>query len=146
MDHFVSLAMTAEIQGQPVIDHISVGVSDLERSARFYEATLASLGLSRLVTRPATIGFGKSYPEFWINLRSDMSPVAPESGAHICFRTKSTGAVDAFHAAALVAGGSSDGAPGLRPHERVRYYAAFVRDPDGHRIEAVTFPSDSESL
>ena len=84
-----------------MIDHVSVGVSDLERSARFYEATLAPLGLSRLVTRPATIGFGKTYPEFWINFRAGMTPVAPESGAHICLRAKSTADVDAFHAAAL---------------------------------------------
>jgi catechol 2,3-dioxygenase-like lactoylglutathione lyase family enzyme len=125
-----------------MIDHISVGVSDLERAAGFYQATLAPLGLLRLVTRPATVGFGKAYPEFWINLRADMARVAPDSGVHICLRAKSTGEVDAFHAAALNAGGSSDGAPGLRPHDRVRYYAAFVRDPDGNRIEAVTFPKD----
>jgi catechol 2,3-dioxygenase-like lactoylglutathione lyase family enzyme len=125
-----------------MIDHVSIGVGDLERSARFYETALAPLGLSRLVTRPATVGFGKSYPEFWINLRTGMSPVAPESGCHICLRAKSTGEVDAFHAAALRAGASSDGAPGLRPHDRVRYYAAFIRDPDGNRIEAVIFLSD----
>ena len=123
-----------------MIDHISVGVSDLERSTRFYESALAPLGLSRLVTRPGTVGFGKNYPEFWINLRAGMSPVAPESGCHICLRAKSAGEVDAFHASALGAGGSDDGAPGLRPHDRVRYYAAFIRDPDGNRIEAVTFP------
>jgi catechol 2,3-dioxygenase-like lactoylglutathione lyase family enzyme len=125
-----------------MLDHISVGVSDLERAARFYEASLATLGLTRLVTRPATIGFGKAYPEFWINLRAGMPPVAPGSGVHICLRARSTDAVDAFHAAALSAGGRSDGAPGLRPHDRVKYYAAFVIDPDGNRIEAVTFPSE----
>ena len=125
-----------------MIDHVSIGVSDLDRSARFYEAALAPLGLSRLVTRPATVGFGKNYPEFWINLRAAMSPVAPESGSHICLRAKSAAEVDAFHAAALNAGGSSDGAPGFRPHDRVRYYAAFIRDPDGNRIEAVTLPRD----
>lgn len=124
-----------------MIDHISVGVSELERSAKFYEATLAALGLARLVTRPRTIGFGKAYPEFWINLREGMAPVAAESGAHICLRAKTTAEVDAFHAAALASGGASDGAPGLRPHDRVRYYAAFVTDPDGNRIEAVTFPA-----
>jgi catechol 2,3-dioxygenase-like lactoylglutathione lyase family enzyme len=123
-----------------MIDHVSVGVSDLERSARFYEATLTPLGLSRLVTRPATVGFGKSYPEFWINFRPEMARVEPDSGIHICLRAKSSGEVDAFHAAALKAGGRCDGAPGLRPHDRVRYYAAFVIDPDGNRIEAVTFP------
>jgi catechol 2,3-dioxygenase-like lactoylglutathione lyase family enzyme len=125
-----------------MIDHISVGVADLERAARFYEAALAALGLSRLVTRPATIGFGKSYPEFWINLRAGMAKVPPENGTHICLRAKTTGDVDAFHAAALSAGGHSDGAPGIRPHDRVKYYAAFVIDPDGNRIEAVTFPSE----
>jgi catechol 2,3-dioxygenase-like lactoylglutathione lyase family enzyme len=125
-----------------MIDHVSVGVRDLERAALFYEATLAAVGLSRLVTRPATIGFGRSYPEFWINLRAGMAQVPPESGTHICLRAKSTGEVDAFHAAALGAGGQSDGAPGLRPHDRVRYYAAFVLDPDGNRIEAVTFPAE----
>jgi catechol 2,3-dioxygenase-like lactoylglutathione lyase family enzyme len=126
-----------------MIDHVSVGVIDLERSGRFYEATLASLGLSRLVTRPATIGFGKTYPEFWINLRAGMAPVEEGSGVHICLRAKSAAEVDAFHAAALNAGGGCDGAPGLRPHDRVRYYAAFVVDPDGNRIEAVTFPAGS---
>ena len=125
-----------------MIDHVSVGVSDLERAARFYEQALAPLGLSRLVTRSATIGFGKAYPEFWINLRADMAPVPRDSGAHVCLRAKSTGEVDAFHAAALHAGGNSDGPPGLRPHDRVRYYAAFIIDPDGNRIEAVTFPGD----
>ena len=125
-----------------MLDHISLGVSDLERAARFYEATLATLGLTKLVTRPATIGFGKAYPEFWINLRTGMAPVAPESGVHICLRARTTADVDAFHAAALGAGGRSDGAPGLRPHDRVKYYAAFVIDPDGNRIEAVTFPNE----
>jgi predicted lactoylglutathione lyase len=107
--------------------------------------SLAPLGLSRLVTRPATVGFGKNYPEFWINLRADMAAVQRDSGVHICLRAKSAAEVDAFHAAALNAGGSSDGAPGLRPHDRVRYYAAFIVDPDGNRIEAVTFPSDAAS-
>jgi catechol 2,3-dioxygenase-like lactoylglutathione lyase family enzyme len=124
-----------------MIDHVSVGVSDLDRAAGFYERALAPLGLSRLVTRPATIGFGKVYPEFWINLRAGMKPVPRDSGVHVCLRAKSTGEVDGFHAAALEAGGRSDGEPGLRPHDRVRYYAAFIVDLDGNRIETVTFPA-----
>jgi catechol 2,3-dioxygenase-like lactoylglutathione lyase family enzyme len=123
-----------------MIDHVSVGVADLDRAARFYEAALSALGLARLVTRPATIGFGKAYPEFWINLRPAMAMVLHASGTHICLRAKTTAEVDAFHAAAIGHGGTSDGAPGLRPHDRVKYYAAFVLDPDGNRIEAVTFP------
>src|SRR3982751_640739 len=112
------LAMDGERAGGILmIDHISVGVADLERASRFYERTLAPLGLSRLVTRPATIGFGKNYPEFWINLRADMAEIAASSGVHICLRAKSPSEVDMFHAAALDVGGRSDGAPGLRPHD-----------------------------
>ncbi|MGY3453426.1 VOC family protein [Bradyrhizobium sp. USDA 4353] len=125
-----------------MIDHVSVGVSDLVRSARFYELALAPLGMTRLIERPATIGFGKTYPELWINLRAGMPRISPDTGSHLCFRAKTIAEVDAFHAAAVEAGGVSDGAPGLRPHDRVRYYAAFVLDPDGNRIEAVTFPSE----
>jgi catechol 2,3-dioxygenase-like lactoylglutathione lyase family enzyme len=125
-----------------MIDHISIGVADLDRALRFYEPVLAALGLARLVSRPATIGFGKNYPEFWLNLRAGMAKIPHESGTHICLRARTSGDVDAFHAAALAAGGVSDGAPSLRPHDRVKYYAAFVIDPDGNRIEAVTFPSE----
>jgi catechol 2,3-dioxygenase-like lactoylglutathione lyase family enzyme len=151
-DHFATLMNACSSDRAPVIlgttttgtaqmiDHISVAVRDLERAARFYEAALAPLGLVRLVTRPGTIGFGKTYSEFWINLRASMSDVDADSGVHIALRAKSTGDVDAFHAAALAAGGRSDGPPGIRPHDRVKYYAAFVVDPDGNRIEAVTFP------
>ena len=125
-----------------MIDHVSIAVRDLDRAARFYETVLGAIGYGKLEVRPATVGFGKAYPEFWINLRAGIAQVAPDGGVHVCLRAKSTGEVDAFHAAALKAGGRSDGAPGLRPHDRVRYYAAFVVDPDGNRIEVVTFPAE----
>ncbi len=124
-----------------MIDHVSVPVRDLTAATRFYEAVLAAIGFAKLESRPATVGFGKSYPEFWINLRSDMTPVVPGNGAHVCFRARSTQVIDAFHAAALAAGGVDDGAPALRPQHGDGYYAAFIRDPDGNRIEAVTFVS-----
>ncbi|GIK81806.1 MAG: VOC family protein [Pseudorhodoplanes sp.] len=122
-----------------MIDHVSVAVRDLERAAAFYEAALAPLGYRRLETRPATVAFGKQYSEFWINARPLMAAVAPDSGCHVALRARSTQAVDAFHAAALAAGGACDGAPALRAHFGEGYYAAFIRDPDGNRIEAVTF-------
>jgi catechol 2,3-dioxygenase-like lactoylglutathione lyase family enzyme len=122
-----------------MIDHVSIAVRDIERSTGFYEAVLGTLGILKLEARPATVGFGKKYPEFWINLRGE-TPALPENfGGHVCFRARSTELVDAFHAAALQEGGSSDGAPGLRPQHGEGYYAAFIRDPDGNRIEAVTF-------
>jgi catechol 2,3-dioxygenase-like lactoylglutathione lyase family enzyme len=122
-----------------MIDHVSVAVRDLERAARFYTAVLGAVGYERLEVRPHTVGFGKKYPELWINLRVAMAPIAADSGAHVGLRVRSTELVDAFHAAALAAGGTSDGSPGLRPQHGEGYYAAFIRDLDGNRIEAVTF-------
>jgi catechol 2,3-dioxygenase-like lactoylglutathione lyase family enzyme len=119
-----------------MIDHVSVEVRDLAAAARFYEAVLATLDIAKLEVRPATLGFGKKYPEFWINLRAE---VTVSNGAHVCFRARTTEMIDAFHAAALSAGGASDGAPGLRPQHGEGYYAAFIRDLDGNRVEAVTF-------
>jgi catechol 2,3-dioxygenase-like lactoylglutathione lyase family enzyme len=123
-----------------MIDHVSIAVRDLKAAARFYEPLLATLGMNKLREWPdAAVGYGKKYPEFWINRRKDMALVAADSGVHICLRAPSIEAVDAFHAAALAAGGVSDGAPGLRAHYHENYYAAFIHDPDGNRIEAVTF-------
>jgi len=122
-----------------MIDHVSIPVRDLAASTRFYEAVLGALGLTALERRPATVGFGKQYAEFWINLRADFQPVPTHSGAHVALRARSPDLVDAFHAAALAAGGTSDGAPALRPQHGDGYYAAFILDLDGNRIEAVTF-------
>ena len=122
-----------------MIDHVSIAVRDLTAATRFYESVLAALGYVRLVTRPATVGFGKKYPEFWLNERRAMTPVDADTGTHICLRASSVEAVQAFHAAAVASGGRSDGAPGPRADENEGYYAAFIRDPEGNKIEAVTF-------
>jgi catechol 2,3-dioxygenase-like lactoylglutathione lyase family enzyme len=127
-----------------MIDHISMAVRDLAKAEPFYIALLAPLGMTKLRAWPkAAIGFGKKYPEFWINRRDAMGRVAEDSGVHICLRAQDSAAVDAFHAAALKGGGTSDGAPGLREKYHGNYYAAFIRDPDGNRIEAVTFLPDA---
>jgi len=122
-----------------MIDHISVAVRDLDASAHFYQAVLGAIGYQKLVVRPRTIGFGKRYPEFWLNLRASLAPIGADSGAHAALRVRTSELVDAFHAAAVAAGGRCDGAPGLRPQHGEGYYAAFIRDPDGNRLEAVTF-------
>ena len=121
-----------------MLDHISIGVRDLAESGRFYEAVLATIGYAKLREKPGTVGFGKRYPDFWLNARPQREPQV-DSGLHICLRAPSTKAVDAFHAAAIAAGATSEGPPGLRPEYSDAYYAAFIRDPDGHLIEAVTF-------
>ena len=123
-----------------MIDHISIAVSDLRRSAGFYRAVLEPLGLAQLVERPLTIGFGKKYPEFWLNARPDMRPVPDDTGAHACLRAPDIAAVEAFHRAALEHGGRDDGPPGPRQGEMTAYFGAFIRDPDGNKIEAVCFP------
>ncbi|HWM48963.1 MAG TPA: VOC family protein [Xanthobacteraceae bacterium] len=125
-----------------MIDHVSIGVRDLARATAFYEAVLGTIGLEKLVTRADTVGFGKRYPEFWLNRRGALAP-RPDDGTHVCLRAPDEKAVQAFHAAALAGGAVSDGAPGLRPDYSPTYYAAFVRDADGNRIEAVTFLTSS---
>jgi catechol 2,3-dioxygenase-like lactoylglutathione lyase family enzyme len=127
-----------------MIDHISIGVSNLEHATRFYELVLETIGYTRLDVRAKTVGFGKRYSEFWLNHRPGMSMVAAGSGSHVCLRSPSRQAVDAFHAAALAAGGESEGAPGDRPQHGEGYYAAYIRDLDGNRIEVVTFVSQAD--
>ena len=125
-----------------MIDHISISVHNLGHSTSFYQTTLATIGLTKLVERPDTTGFGKKYPEFWLNLRPQLERVAEDSGVHIALRAASKASVNRFHTAALQAGARSDGEPGFRPEYHDSYYAAFVRDPDGNRIEVVSFVND----
>lgn len=123
-----------------MIDHVSISVSDLARATSFYEKILFPLGLAKLAERETTCGFGKTYPEFWLNLRDGESV---SSGAHVALRATSIAAVKAFHKAALENGGSCDGPPDFREIYDPRYYAAFILDADGNRIEAVTFVEDA---
>jgi catechol 2,3-dioxygenase-like lactoylglutathione lyase family enzyme len=123
-----------------VIDHVSVAVCDLGRSASFYRLVLAPLGLAELVARERTVGFGKRYPEFWINLREKLPHVPASTGVHVCLRAPDENAVRTFHAVALGQGGGDAGEPGPRQAALTTYYGAFIFDPDGNKIEAVTFP------
>jgi catechol 2,3-dioxygenase-like lactoylglutathione lyase family enzyme len=124
-----------------VLHHVSIGVSDLARSAAFYDAVLGALGYSRYLEKPGTTSWrpADGGPAFWINQRDGLS-VSPDNGSHIAFRAPRNEQVDAFYAAALEAGARDDGPPGFRPEYRDTYYGAFVLDPDGHKIEAVHLP------
>ncbi|WP_416897142.1 MAG: VOC family protein [Minwuia sp.] len=125
-----------------MIDHVSVQVRDLKRAADFYRKVFAPMGFEVLADRPATVGFGKRYPEFWLNARPDSAGVAADTGYHVCLRARDRETVDAFHRIALAEGAVDDGAPGERQGQMTVYYGAFIRDPDGNRIEVVTFPRD----
>lgn len=121
--------------------HVSIGVSDLERSAAFYDAVLGALGHERFMEKPGTTSWRPAGggPAFWINQRDDLTVVA-DDGRHVAFAARSAMQVDAFYETAIVSGAVGDGAPGLRPQYRDTYYGAFVLDPDGHKIEAVYLP------
>lgn len=126
-----------------MIDHVSIGVRDLAASRSFYEKALAPLEFTTLRVEAKTIGFGKKYAEFWLNARPGIGAVPQDTGTHICIRTRTKAAVDGFHKAALAAGARDDGPPGVRPEYDPKYYAAFIRDFDGNRIEVVTFLMDA---
>ncbi|MEM1272938.1 MAG: VOC family protein [Pseudomonadota bacterium] len=122
-----------------MIDHITFGVIDFERSVEFYDEALRPLGISRLFTVPLeqadgvfVTGYGDTRPWFWIAQED-----ATRGKLHIALSAKDRASVDAFHAAAMSVGGKDNGAPGLRPHYHHDYYGAFILDPDGHTIEAV---------
>ena len=122
-----------------MIDHIGFPVSDYARSKAFYTKALAPLGYTLIMEvrqdehdSPAA-GFGANgKPDFWIGGEGGLNRVL-----HVAIAVNDRAAVDAFHRAALAAGGTDNGAPGLRPHYHPNYYGAFVRDPDGHNVEAV---------
>jgi catechol 2,3-dioxygenase-like lactoylglutathione lyase family enzyme len=119
-----------------MLAHVSIGVSDIKRSGKFYDAALKPLGITRVVDGETALGYGADDAGLWV-LASE-SPVKPDmkSGLHFCFTAKDRAAVDAFHAAALKAGGKDNGKPGVRADYSPNYYAAFAIDPDGYRIEA----------
>lgn len=119
-----------------MIDHISIGVRDVAAAKRFYDAALAPLGYSCLSASAASLGYGKDGVALWIGAAERPVPADDASGLHICFSAGDRKAVDAFHAKALRAGGRDNGKPGLRKDYGANYYAAFVVDPDGYRIEA----------
>ena len=118
-----------------MIDHVGFEVSDLERSGRFYDAILYALGGRRMFESPHAIAYGVNGPDVWIVVRG----CAPAPGyGHLALRASGRAAVDAAHAAALACGGLEEGPPGIRPQYGRRYYAAYLRDPDGLRVEVVS--------
>lgn len=121
-----------------MFNHVSVGVRDLGAAARFYDAALGALGYRRTMSEDFGCAWGLNWPEFWAGVALE-GEASAGNGAHVAFIAASRETVDAFHAAGLDAGGSDAGAPGLRDYTP-DYYAAFLRDPDGNKIEAVHLP------
>ena len=119
-----------------MLDHVSIGVSDIAKTKAFYDAALKPLGYSCLSSGETSLGYGADAARFWANLSESPVPADPNSGQHFCFAAPTRKGVAAFHQAALAAGGHDNGKPGLRDDYGPNYFAAFVIDPDGYRIEA----------
>jgi catechol 2,3-dioxygenase-like lactoylglutathione lyase family enzyme len=119
-----------------ILSHVSIGTNNFEQAIAFYDAVLLTLGCQRLMNHLDAVAYGKQYPEFWVNAPIDGQPATVGNGTHIGFIAPTKAAVHAFYAAALAAGGQEEGAPGGRPDYGEPYYGCFVRDLDGHKIEA----------
>ncbi|MGH6927108.1 MAG: VOC family protein [Dongiaceae bacterium] len=119
-----------------MINHVSIGVRDVARAKRFYDAALGALGYKCLSADAGSLGYGRDAVALWVGAAERPVPADDKSYLHFCFDAPTRKAVDAFHAAAVKGGGRDNGKPGLRTDYGPAYYAAFVVDPDGYRIEA----------
>jgi len=119
-----------------ILSHVSLGTNDYAKATAFYDAVLPTLGCKRIIEHEDAVAYGRVYPEFWVHPPLDDGEAGTANGSHIAFFARSKAEVDAFHAAAIAAGGEDAGAPGPRPHYGEPYYGAFALDLDGHKIEA----------
>ncbi|MCW7536584.1 VOC family protein [Aquabacterium sp. A7-Y] len=119
-----------------ILSHVSIGSNHFDRAVAFYDAVLATLGCRRVMSVPGAAAWGREYPEFWVQQPIDGKPAGVGNGVHFAFFAHDPAQVRAFWDAALAAGASGDGEPGPRPHYGPAYYGCFVRDLDGHKIEA----------
>ena len=122
-----------------MIDHVSLGVPDVAAARRFYDPVLSPLDLPLWMSGTDEAAYGRDYPVFWIQKPVNGAAARAGNGVHICFRAPSREAVEAFHRVGLAQGGRDAGAPGLRPHYTHHYYAAFLYDPFGNKIEALYY-------
>jgi len=124
-----------------MLHHVSVGVRNVEESVRFYDRVLATLGYKRVMEfLPYAAAYGTGAPEFWVQLPADRSPASVGNGVHIAFKARTKEAIEAFHREALATGARDEGAAGPRPMYGPDYFGAFVRDPDGNKLEACLAP------
>ncbi|TVP71689.1 MAG: VOC family protein [Leptolyngbya sp. LCM1.Bin17] len=124
------------MENTSIISHLSLGTNDFERAIAFYDRLLPTLGCQCIMREPGAVAYGKQLPEFWIQTPINGQPATVGNGTHVGFIAPTKEAVHAFYETALAAGAKDEGAPGPRPDYGEPYYGCFVRDPDGHKIEA----------
>ncbi|WP_068313070.1 VOC family protein [Polycladidibacter hongkongensis] len=122
-----------------IMSHVSIGVTDFERAIAFYDKVLATIGARRIMEHPGAVAYGKMFPEFWVQIPCNGEAPSVGNGTHFGFIAPNNDAVHAFWEAAIAAGAKPDGEPGPRPHYGEPYYGCFVRDLDGHKIEAAAW-------
>ena len=127
-----------------ILSHVSIGTNDFARAVSFYDRVLPTLGCKRIMQHPGATAWGKVYPEFWVQTPIDGRPASVGNGTHFGFVASDKAAVHAFYEAALAAGARGEGEPGPRPDYGEPYYGCFVRDPDGHKIEAAYWDMGQE--
>jgi catechol 2,3-dioxygenase-like lactoylglutathione lyase family enzyme len=128
-----------------ILNHTSVSVVDAKKSYAFYDAVLGCVGATRVMEHPGAVAYGKQFPEFWVHPETfDGGEPQTANGVHFSFNAASKDEVQAFYEAALANGGSDDGEPGPRPDYGEPYYGCFVRDPDGHKLEATFWDASLE--
>ncbi len=120
-----------------IISHVSIGTNRFEEASQFYDRVLATLSIERVLVFPNVVAYGRTTPEFWVHPAHDGKPATVGNGSHFAFMTQSPEEVDPFYQEALAAGATSEGEPGPRPLYGEAYYGAFMRDLDGHKIEAM---------
>ncbi len=125
------------------LSHVSLGTNDFARAIDFYDALMPTIGCFRIVDRDGARAYGRGHPEFWIQVPHDGEAATVGNGSHVSFLAVSRGDVDLFHATGLANGAADAGRPGPRPEYGEGYYASSLRDPDGHKIEAMYFDADA---
>ena len=124
------------MENPSIMSHVSIGTNDFERAVAFYDVVLGTIGAKRLMEHPFAVAYGTMFPEFWVQPPIDGGAAQVANGTHFGFYASSKAQVDAFYDAALAAGATDDGPPGPREEYGAAYYGCFVRDLDGHKIEA----------
>ncbi|HLA31329.1 MAG TPA: VOC family protein [Pseudomonas sp.] len=119
-----------------ILSHVSIGTNRFDQATAFYDRVLATLGCTRVLAHPGAVAYGREYPEFWVQTPLNGKPASTGNGSHFGFVAPNKAAVHDFFQAALEAGATAEGAPGPRAEYGEAYYGCFVRDLDGHKIEA----------
>jgi catechol 2,3-dioxygenase-like lactoylglutathione lyase family enzyme len=129
-----------------IFSHVSIGTNQFEQSVAFYDKVLSTIGCKRMMEHPGAIAYGKQYAEFWLHTPINGQLATVGNGTHIAFIAPNKEAVHAFYNAALSSGGVDDGLPGSRPEYGEPYYGCFVRDPDGHKVEACFWDMELDNI